>query len=381
MGTSLHSSFGQPEEMTILERFFQINWLYLFFITLIAVIGYFALYSAAGGDIDPWARRHAIRFCVGLIGLLTVAMIDIKLWYKYAYWFYGACFVLLIGVALMGQIGMGAQRWIDLGFVRLQPSEVMKIGVILALARYFHAIPQENINTFRTLIPPLILIFIPAGFIYMQPDLGTSLMLIMIGGVILFLAGLSYWVVGLGLGSVIASIPVVWHFLHDYQKKRVLTFLNPESDPLGSGYHITQSKIALGSGGIDGKGFLKGTQSHLNFLPEKQTDFIFTLIAEEWGFIGSCSVIFLFVVVTIYGYLIAFRSQNNFGRLLVLGLTTNFMLYVFINISMVTGLIPVVGVPLPMVSNGGSAMLAALFGFGLIMCTYVHRDYKFKRLV
>ena len=206
-------------------------------------------------------------------------------------------------------------------------------------------------------------------------------MLLLVAGIVFFLAGISYWIVGGVLGAGLAAIPIAWHFIRDYQKERVLTFLNPERDPLGAGYHITQSKIALGSGGIDGKGFLEGTQSHLNFLPEKQTDFIFTLIAEEWGFIGGCTILFLFTIIGIYGFLIAFRAQTVFGRLLALGVTTNFLLYVFVNIAMVMGLIPVVGVPLPMISNGGSAMMSALFGFGLVMCVYVHRDYKFKRNV
>jgi rod shape determining protein RodA len=345
------------DQMGLFDRVFQISWSYLFFITLIAVIGYVALYSAASGNIEPWALSHAIRFSVGVVGLLVVALIDLKLWHRYAYWIYAIGLCLLLAVEIKGFVGMGPQRWINLGFINLQPSEIMKICVVIALARYFNGVTVEDIRNPKTLIIPLILVLLPTALVMTQPDLGTALMILMVAGAIFFLAGVSYWLFGIVLAGGVACIPVAWHFMQDYQKRRVLTFLNPESDPLGSGYHITQSKIALGSGGISGKGFLEGTQSHLNFLPEKQTDFIFTLMAEEWGFIGSCAI----------------------GRLLALGITMNFLLYVFINISMVTGLIPVVGVPLPMISNGGSAMMAALFGFGLIMCVYVHRDYKFGK--
>lgn len=367
------------DQMGLFDRVFQISWSYLFFIALIAVVGYVALYSAASGNVEPWALSHALRFAAGVGGLLVVALIDLKLWYRYAYWIYAIGLCLLLAVEIRGFVGMGAQRWINLGFMNLQPSEVMKICVVIALARYFNGVTVEDIRRLKTLIIPLILVLVPTALVMTQPDLGTALMILMAAGAMFFLAGVSYWLFGAVLAGGIACIPIAWHFMEDYQKRRVLTFLNPESDPLGSGYHITQSKIALGSGGISGKGFLEGTQSHLNFLPEKQTDFIFTLMAEEWGFIGSCAILLLFMIIMIYGYLIAFRSNNQFGRLLALGITMNFLLYVFINISMVTGLIPVVGVPLPMISNGGSAMMAALFGFGLIMCVYVHRDYKFGK--
>ena len=374
------AAIGQKDTMSVTERVFQFNWSYLFFITVVAIVGYFALYSAAGGDTDPWASRHAIRYAVGLVGLIIVAMIDLKVWQALAYWLYGIGIMLLVVVEIKGHIGMGAQRWINLGFINLQPSEVMKIFVVIALARYFSRVTVEDIKSLKTLVVPLGLIGLPTLLVLIQPDLGTALMIIMAGAAIFFLAGVSYLWFGLTAGAALAMIPVAWQFfLHDYQKNRVMTFLNPESDPLGTGYHITQSKIALGSGGISGKGFLEGTQSRLNFLPEKQTDFIFTLFAEEWGFIGGCALMGLFIVIMIYGYLIAFRSNNSFGRLLALGLTTNFLLYVFINIAMVMGLIPVVGVPLPMISNGGSAMLSVLFGFGLIMCVYIHRDYKLLR--
>lgn len=371
---------GRRDEMTFAERVWQINWGYLFFITLVAVVGYVALYAAAGGSAEPWAGKHAVRFGVGFAGLLIVAMTDLKIWQSLAYWMYGAALLLLIAVEIKGQIGMGAQRWIDLGFIRLQPSEVMKVCVVIALARYFSRITVDDAKRLPALVIPLGLIGVPTLLVLIQPDLGTALMITMAGAALMFLSGVPYKYFMITIGAGLAAIPLAWQFfLHDYQKARVMTFLNPESDPLGAGYHITQSKIALGSGGISGKGFLEGTQSRLNFLPEKQTDFIFTLLAEEWGFVGGCALMLLFIVIMVYGYLIAWRSNNSFGRLLSLGLTTNFLLYIFINIAMVMGLIPVVGVPLPLISNGGSAMLAVLFSFGMIMCAYVHRDYKMIR--
>ena len=349
----MNSYIGRHDQMSFSERIFQMNWSYLFFITLIAVVGYFALYAAAGGNADPWASKHLMRFGIGVVGLFIVAMTDLKIWHNLAYWMYGAGLLLLLAVEVKGHIGMGAQRWIDLGFIRLQPSEAMKVCVVIALARFFSHQTVEDVKQLKNLVIPLALIGVPTLLVMVQPDLGTALMITMAGAALIFLAGAPYKYFLITAGAVLAIIPLAWQFLlHDYQKARVMTFLNPESDPLGAGYHITQSKIALGSGGISGKGFLQGTQSRLNFLPEKQTDFIFTLLAEEWGFIGGCALMLLFIVIMIYGYLIAWRSNNSFGRFLSLGLTTNFLLYVFINIAMVMGLIPVVGVPLPMISNG-----------------------------
>lgn len=330
--------------------------------------------------MSPWASKQMMRFAVGFVGMLIIALIDIRFWYRMSWFFFFGGMVLLLIVEIMGHVGMGAQRWINLGFFQLQPSEVMKIAVVMALARYFHAATIDDMRRLRFLIIPAMIILAPVALVLLQPDLGTSLMIIMAGTSMFFMAGASIWLFIIGIVGVCASIPIAWQFMHDYQKARVMTFLDPESDPLGAGYHITQSKIALGSGGVEGRGFLKGTQSNLNFLPEKQTDFIFTLWAEEWGLFGGLGLLALFGVIFIYGGWIALRARQNYARFLVLGLTVNFSLYVFINIAMVMGLIPVVGAPLPLISYGGTSMLAALVGFGLIMSASVHRDSKVTRL-
>jgi rod shape determining protein RodA len=367
--------------MTLGQKFKQISWGLVVLITITASIGFTALYSAAGGDFDPWASRQMVRFAVGMVGMLIVAMIDIRLWYRFAYIIYGLGFILLVIVEVMGKIGMGAQRWIDLGFIQLQPSEFMKIAVILALARYFHGSTQEDVKRLFFLIPPALMILAPVGLVMMQPDLGTGAMILLAGAALIFLAGAPIWIFLLGIAGGIASLPVAWMFLHEYQKNRVRTFLNPEADPLGTGYHIIQSKIALGSAGIEGKGFLQGTQAHLNFLPEKQTDFIFTLWAEEWGLLGGVFLLSIMALIFLYCGWIAFRCRHGFGRLLAFGLMVNFSLYAIINIAMVMGLIPVVGIPLPLISYGGTAMLSLLVGFGLIMSCNIHRDSKLPRMV
>ncbi|MCG8511381.1 MAG: rod shape-determining protein RodA, partial [Rhodospirillales bacterium] len=328
---------------------------------------------------DPWASRQIIRFAFGLTVLVVVAVIDIRFWFKYAYVFFFFALGLLAAVEIMGYIGMGAQRWINLGFANVQPSEVMKITIVLALARYFHGRSVEDIGNPFYLLPPLAMVFAPAALVLRQPDLGTAGILVMASGAIFFLAGVRLWKFAAVLAGGLAAIPVAWQFLFDYQKKRVLSFLDPESDPLGAGYHIIQSKIALGSGGLFGKGFLQGTQSHLNFLPEKQTDFVFTMLAEEFGLVGGLALIGLYIILLIYGFAISMRSRSQFGRLVGMGVTTIFFLYIFINIAMVMGLIPVVGAPLPLISYGGTAMVTLLFGFGLLMGVYVHRDVTIGR--
>ncbi|WP_142847271.1 rod shape-determining protein RodA [Telmatospirillum sp. J64-1] len=368
-----------PHRMTLREKFWQMNWMLIGLITICASVGFIMLYSAANGSIDPWAQRQMVRFGIGFAMMVTVALVDIRIWMRYAYSFYIVAMVLLVAVEVVGSVGMGAQRWIDLGIVQLQPSEVMKISLILALARYFHGATIQEVGRPLFLLPPLVMVFAPAVLVLKQPDLGTALMLIAGGGAIFFLAGVRMWKFGLVLAAAIGSVPIAWQFLRQYQKNRVLIFLNPEADPLGTGYHITQSKIALGSGGLFGKGFLQGTQSHLNFLPEKQTDFIFTMLAEETGMVGGLFLLGIYVLILAYGYAIALRSRSQFGRLVALGVTVTFFLYVFINIAMVMGLIPVVGVPLPLISYGGTAMLTLMIGFGLMMSVYIHRDVVIGR--
>ncbi|MBL8712237.1 MAG: rod shape-determining protein RodA [Alphaproteobacteria bacterium] len=367
------------ENMNMYDKLLSISWPFLLLITMTACVGFVSLYSAAGGSLEPWAGKQMMRFVIGMCGLIITAMIDIRIWMKFAYVIFGFVVVLLIYVDIKGHTSMGAQRWIDLGFLQLQPSEPMKIAIVLALARFFHGATAEDVKNPFFLVVPLGILALPVLLVMLQPDLGTAISLIAAAGAMFFLAGVSYWMFLVVAGAGIAAMPVLWHLLHDYQKKRVMIFLDPESDPLGAGYHITQSKIALGSGGVFGKGFLHGTQSHLNFLPEKQTDFIFTLFTEEWGLVGGLALFALLGLIIAYGYIMAFRCQNQFGRLLVAGIIVNFSLYIFINTGMVMGLLPVVGVPLALVSHGGTVMLSVLFGFGLLMSAHVHRDVKFSR--
>ncbi len=370
---------GDQPRMTLSEKLWQVNWLLILLICGISSIGFAMLYSAANGSFDPWASRQMIRFGVGCVIMLAVALVDIRVWLRLAYPMYFLSLALLVAVEVMGEVGMGAQRWIDLRIIQLQPSELMKVAMVMALARYFHGPTLEEVGRIPRLFIPLALVVVPVALVLKQPDLGTAMMLMMIGGALFFLAGVKLWKFAVVIVLGLTAVPVAWQFLHDYQRQRILTFLNPERDPLGAGYHILQSKIALGSGGLFGKGFLEGTQAHLNFLPERQTDFIFTMLAEEFGLVGSTVLIGLYVLVFAYGIIIGLRSRNHFGRLLSLGLTVNLFLYVFINMAMVMGLIPVVGVPLPLISYGGTAMLTVLFGFGLIISVFVHRDIKISR--
>lgn len=362
-------------DLTLGQKLWQVNWGLVFLITVTASVGFGMLYSAANGEFAPWATRQMMRFGVGLVLMIIVAVSNIHFWLRYAYIIYIASFSSLIFVELFGSVGMGAQRWIDLGFMSLQPSEVMKSAVILALARYFYASRMEDVERFTYLMFPLMLVAAPMAMIIRQPDLGTALLLAVSGVAVFFLAGVRLWVfVAAGIAAIGAIVPV-WHLvLLDYQKARLLTYLRPEQDPLGSGYHVMQSKIALGSGGIFGKGFLAGSQSHLSFLPEKHTDFIFTMLAEEFGMMGGLTLIGLYALLLIYGFAISLRCRHHFGRLLGMGIMTMFFLNFFVNVAMVMGLLPVVGMPLPLVSYGGSAMLTLMFGFGLLLNVYVHRD-------
>jgi len=360
--------------LTFREKLRHLNFTYFILISLLAVAGVMMLYSAANGKWDGWAVNHALRFALGFAVMFAASMVDIKLFLRYAYPFYFATLALLIVVEVAGYTGMGATRWIDLKFIKLQPSELMKIALVMALAKYFHTSTLQSIETVRGIVPPLMMALVPAALIMAQPDLGTAMMLLFTTGVILFAVGVQVWkFVALG-GMAAVLMPIGWHFLHDYQKLRVLTFLDPERDPLGSGYHIMQSKIALGSGGVFGKGFLKGTQSHLNFLPEKHTDFIFTMLSEEFGLIGGVVIILVNMLILAYSYAFAMRTTSYFGKLLIIGLATNYFLYVFINIAMVLGLLPVVGVPLPLISYGGTVILSVCASFGVIMAVYINKD-------
>jgi rod shape determining protein RodA len=366
-------------ELSLMDKVRQIRWMFILAVCTTASVGIVMLYSAGGGSAEPWAVKQLVRFVLALIVMLTVAVTDIRLWLRWAYPIYFGGLVLLVIVDFFGIIGMGAQRWIDLGVINLQPSEVMKIVLVLALARYFHRLGADDLGRPWKLLVPTLMIVIPVGLVIKQPDLGTAMMLLLGGAAVLFAAGVRLWMFAVVILGGLATVPVAWEFLHDYQRRRILTFLDPESDPLGSGYHILQSKIALGSGGIFGKGFMQGTQSHLNFLPEKQTDFIFTMLAEEFGLMGSFGMLTLYALILSFCFRIALSARNQFGRLLAIGITTTFFLYIFINMAMVMGLIPVVGVPLPLVSYGGTATVSLMLGFGLVMSVYVHRHTTIGR--
>lgn len=371
--------FASSQRLSLGRKALQINWGLVLLVTATAAVGIAMLYSAANGSWNPWATRQIARYGVGLVILITVAVIDIRFWWRHAYLIYGVLLIMLVAVEVFGSIGMGAQRWINLGVIKLQPSELMKVGLALALARYFHGVSAEDVKRIPYLIIPLALIALPSALVLKQPDLGTALFLIMTGGAVFFVAGVRLWKFGVVAAIAAAAVPIVWSTLRPYQQKRVLTFMDPESDPLGAGYHILQSKIALGSGGLFGKGFMQGSQSHLNFLPEKQTDFIFTMLAEEFGMVGGLVLLGLYILIMIYGFAISLRSRTHFGRLLAMGITSMLFLYVFINIAMVMGLIPVVGVPLPLISYGGTAMLTLMIGMGFLICVYIHRDVTISR--
>lgn len=362
------------DRQTFGQKIISLNWILIALVCCIGAVGVMALYSAAGGAFDPWASNHMIRFALGLVLMIGIGLTDMRFWYQMSWPIYIVGVFLLLYVSLFGHTGMGAQRWIDLKFIKLQPSEAMKVALILIYARWFGNTRSDQVQGILYYAIPVILVCIPVAMIYMQPDLGTSLMVLALAFGMLFAAGLSVWVFITGGVAAAIAIPMAWQFvLKDYQKRRVMTFLDPESDPLGAGYHITQSKIALGSGGIEGKGFLKGTQSTLDFLPEKHTDFIFTLWAEEWGLTGGLFILMLFALVFAYLLWLLTDIKHDFGRLIVIGASINLSLYMFINIGMVMGLLPVVGAPLPLVSYGGTSMLAVMIAFGLVISASLYK--------
>jgi len=372
-----HASQGT---VPLAQKLGEIKWSLAILIALIACAGFAVLYSAAGGSLAPWAERQIIRFMIGFLILIAVACVDLRVWMGLAYPAYVFSLLLLVAVEIAGRVGLGAQRWIELGPLQLQPSELMKIALVLAMSRYLHGLgPGEVSRPFR-LIVPLIMIAAPAVLVLMQPNLGTATLLAVGGALLLFLAGLSWYWIASTVAAIAVAVPSAWAFLlHDYQKQRVLTFLNPDSDALGAGWNITQAKIALGSGGLFGKGFLMGTQSRLNFLPEKETDFVLPIIGEEFGFFGTMLLLMMFAAVIWYGIQIAMTARSQFGRLLAMGVTVNFFLYIMINALMVMGLIPVVGIPMPLISYGGTAMMTVMFGFGLLMSVHVHRHITVLR--
>lgn len=368
-----------PSPLTLADKVRRINWLLVLLLCAIACVGFAALYSAGRGP-EPWAVKHIARFGLALILMLVVALVDVRIWMSLAYPAYAISVALLVAVDVTGKVGMGAQRWLDLKVIQIQPSELMKISLIMALARYYHDLRPENVGRLLYVLPPVLMIVVPMVLVMIQPDLGTALMVLFGGAGLMFAAGVRMWKFALAGLLAVASLPVGWSLMREYQRNRVLTFLDPDRDPLGTGYHITQSKIAIGSGGMFGKGYMDGTQSGLNFLPEKQTDFVFTMWTEETGMAGALLILGLYALVLVYAHAIALRSRHHFGRLLAMGVAITLFLYVFINTAMVMGLIPVVGVPLPMVSYGGTAMLSVLFACGLLIGVNVHRDVAVDRV-
>ena len=357
------------------------NWALVLLLAAVACVGFLMLTSVAGGDTGRWAEPQMKRFAAGMVAMVIIAMVPIWFWRSMSGVAYLGALGLLVLVEVMGVIGMGAQRWIDLGPLRLQPSELMKVTLVMMLAAYYDWLPLAKVSRPQWVIPPVLLTLIPTALVLKQPDLGTAILLVAGGGIVMFCAGVSWWyfiaVIAAGAGlvyTVFASRGTDWQLIKDYQFRRIDTFLDPSTDPLGAGYHITQSKIALGSGGWAGKGFMQGTQSRLNFLPEKHTDFIFTTLAEEFGFIGGFSLLVLYGLIIFFCILSALQNRDRFGALLTLGIAATLFLFFAVNMSMVMGLAPVVGVPLPLVSYGGSSMLVLLAAFGLVQSAHVHRS-------
>lgn len=362
------------------RKLFYLNWPIIVLLTAVACAGFVMLYSVAGGSATPWMEPQIKRFGFGFVLMIGVAMVPIWFWRNVSALAFLISLLLLIGVEFFGEVGMGAQRWINLGFMRLQPSELTKITLVMVLAAYYDWLPTEKTSNPIWVIVPVLIILFPTFLVLGQPDLGTAILLLFGGATIMFVAGV-HWayfgtVVAAGLGTIFAvfkSRGADWQLLQDYQYRRIDTFLDPANDPLGAGYHITQAKIAFGSGGWTGRGFMQGTQSRLNFLPEKHTDFIFTTLAEEFGFVGAFTLLVLYVLIVFFCVASALSNKDRFASIMTLGIAMTFFLFFAVNMAMVTGLAPVVGVPLPLVSYGGSAMLVLLVAFGLIQSAHVHR--------
>jgi len=362
------------------RKILYLNWALILLLTAVASMGFLMLYSVAGGQLSRWAEPQMERFAMGFVAMLIVAMVPIWFWRNMSALAYGLSVLLLLFVEFFGSVGMGAQRWIDLGFMRLQPSELTKITLVMVLAAYYDWLDLSKKSRPLYVLLPLLLIAVPTYLTLRQPDLGTSLLLLMGGGAVMFVAGV-HWAYFAGVilaaagavSAVFASRGTAWQILENYQYRRIDTFLDPGIDPLGAAYHITQSTIALGSGGWTGRGFMEGTQSRLNFLPEKHTDFIFTTLAEEFGFVGAASLLALYILILVFCIATAMQQRDRYASLLVMGIAVAFFLYFAVNMAMVMGLAPVVGVPLPLVSYGGSAMLVLMTAFGLVQSAHIHR--------
>ena len=368
------SNYFHRGNLSTRDKILSLDYFLIFLILLLGVISFFAMYSTEQGKLGYFTQSHLYRFFIFFIVFIAVSFFKIQFWYKSAYIFYFAILILLIGVDLFGITASGSKRWISLFFINLQPSELMKIALIVFLARFYYKIPAENITNIKYIFMPIFAIFIPVVLVASQPDLGTA-MLILIGGLaVIWLTGFRIKFFLYSFFVLTCLIPVGISFLRPYQKSRILTFFNPERDPLGAGYQIIQSKIAVGSGGIFGKGYLQGSQSYLDYLPEKHTDFIFTLFSEEFGFIGSLFLLIIYVMIIYRITAIGNQSRNNFARLYCFGFATAFFVYVAVNMSMVLGLLPIVGAPLPIMSYGGSSMLSIMIGLGVVMSCKIHPE-------
>ncbi|HVX36642.1 MAG TPA: rod shape-determining protein RodA [Hyphomicrobium sp.] len=358
--------------LTATEKLWRIHWPVLLTTCLLAAIGTATLYSVAGGSFQPWAERHTLRFLVALAIVIAMALVRLDVWIKLAYPFYAVALGMLILVPFFGVEALGAKRWIDVGAISFQPSELMKFALIAALARYYMWLAPDRVGRFRYIVLPLAMMIVPVLLTLKQPDLGSAIIFLAIGLALMFLAGVPLKYFAIGTMLALAAMPVVWSGLHDYQRRRVEVFLDPGMDPLGAGYHITQSKIALGSGGVSGKGYMQGTQSQLDFVPEKHTDFIGSIIGEEWGLAGLLVLLVIYAALILMMTSMAWRCENRFARFVIAGSAASFFIYVFVNLAMITGLVPVVGIPLPLVSYGGTAMTTLMIGLGLAMSGYVH---------
>ena len=370
----MERNYFQQKNLSIKDKILSLDFKLIFLVLLLGIISFFVMYSTERGNFDYYTTNHIYRFFTFFIIFIAISFINIQLWYISAYLFYFIILILLIGVGFFGVTASGSTRWINLFFINLQPSELMKVALIIFLARYYNRIPSRDVNRLKFLIQPFFALFVPFVLVIAQPDLGTAILILAGGVVVVWLAGLRIKYFIYSFLVFICMAPVVIAYLKPYQKLRILTFLNPESDPLGAGYQLIQSKIAIGSGGFLGKGFLKGSQSYLDYLPEKQTDFIFTLFSEEFGFFGSISLLMVYVFIIQRVIAIGNQSKNNFSKLYCYGFASAFFIYVAVNMSMVLGLLPIVGAPLPIMSYGGSAMLAMMIGLGIVMSCKVYHQ-------
>ena len=370
----MERSYFHKSNLSFKDKILSLDLKLIFLVLLLGIISFFAMYSTERGNLDYYTKNHIYRFFTFFIIFIVSSFINIRLWHKSAYIFYFIILVLLLGVDFFGVTASGSTRWINLFFINLQPSELMKVALIIFLARYYNRIPSRDVNRLKFLIQPFFALFIPVALVITQPDLGTAILIVAGGLAVIWLAGLKIRYFIYSFFTFICLAPVMIIFLKPYQKLRILTFFNPERDPLGAGYQLIQSKIAIGSGGLLGKGFLKGSQSYLDYLPEKHTDFIFTLFSEEFGFFGSISILIIYALIIQRIIAIGNQSKNNFSKLYCYSFASAFFIYVAVNMSMVLGLLPIVGAPLPIMSYGGSAMLAMMMGLGIVMSCKVYRQ-------